>query len=257
MGEITAGSSSNPAQTVLVGAPPGAKLQEIIDGIGDDLGFKPSNQRFRAAVIRWVNRTLEEIQLEDPLMRRTCVLDAAFTIDSNQDTYDVRTDFGWNNCFSILSVKFPDLQQRPLEFVTLEQYRNRGILAGDSGEPSYAVLVDQVRVRFVPPPSQEFSGVGDYLQDIPKIASPDDRVDWPRPWDVALYEGVLYRGLRWNNQENVAVWGGQRRVFERMVQNIRNGEAVQTRAPGKAVVVRARKRPVIPHDNSADIRWRR
>jgi hypothetical protein len=245
-----------PGQSPLTGGTPGLAVKALVQRLADGIGYQVANSRFRAAAITWIQDTLLEIQLADPKLRRTLVMDAPFTLVTTTDTYDVRTDFGWSNCYAVDTLKFPDIQDRVLEAVTPEQYRNRGILPAEQGPPIYFVKLDQFRIKIVPPADQAYSGIGDYQQDIPQIANDDDRVDWPRAWDIVLQEGCLFRGYRWRNEQD-QTWVRQRAVFRDLLGSLKSGEAVLTRTPGKVVVTRARQRGIIPHDNSADIRWRR
>lgn len=229
----------------------------MVKRLSDQLGYQVTNPRFRAAAITWIQDTLLEIQLADAKMRRTMVLGASFTTESGTSDYDVRQlPFGWSNCYAVAMLRFTDLNDKCLESVTPEQYRNRGVLAAESGAPGYFVKLDQFRVRFVPTPDQVYAGEGDYQQDIPQIANDDDRVDWPRAWDIVLQEGTLYRGFRWRSEQD-PTWGAQRRVFRELLAELKSTEAVMLREPGKCVVLRTRTRSVIPHDNSADVGRRR
>ena len=254
---IAVDPSGPPPESPLGGATPGIAVSGLLQRLGDNLGYNTTNPRFRAAMISCIQDTLMEIQLADPMLRRVLVMDAAFTLEAGTDTYDVRqAPFSWTNCYAVNMLKFPELQDRVLEAVTPEQHRHRGVLAGDEGEPTYFVKLDQFRVKIVPPPSDTYAGRGDYQQDIPQIANPDDRVDWPRAWDVLLLEGCMYRGYRWRSEQD-DTWLKQRSVFKEMLTNMKTTEAVTTRTPGRVVIDRARRRAIIPHDNSADIRNRR
>jgi hypothetical protein len=254
---IIVDDGATPSQSPLPGARPGLNVQAIINRMGNKLGYKPTNDRFRAACLEWIQDILQEIQLADPLMNRTLVMDAPFTLTAGTDTYDVReAPFSWGNCYAVMRLKFPDISDRVLEPTTPDQYRHRGVLAGDSGEPAYFVKIDQFRIRIVPPPAQAYSGVGDYQQDIPLLQNDQDRVDWPRAWDSVLLKGVLYLGYQWRD-ENSGAWKDQYRLFSDAIEQMRTTQAVTTRSPGQVVMLRARKKPIIPHDRSADVRrWR-
>lgn len=246
-----------PVQSPLGGIVPGLKVAALLKRLGDNLGYQQTNARFAASALTWIQDTLLEIQLADPLLRRVLVMDAPFTVVQGQGDYDVRqAPFNWTNCYAVLSLKFSEFDDRPLEPVTPEQYRARGVLAADQGLPGFFVKVDQFRIRIVPDPDQAYVGVGDYQQDLPSVANPDDRVDWPRAWDIVLLEGAMFRGYRWRSEQD-GTWVKQRAVFRDLLGSMRTTEAVATRAPGKVVLTRMRHRVVVPHDNSADVRWRR
>jgi hypothetical protein len=152
-------------------------------------------------------------------------------------------------------LKFQELESRVLERVTPEQYRYRGVLSADAGPPSYYVALDQFRIRIVPTPDVAYAGVGDYQQDIPQIANDGDRVDWPRAWDIVLLEGAMYRGYKWRSEQD-PTWMRQYKVFTDKLDQLKVGENILTREPGKVVMTRSRRGSVIPHDNSADVRRR-
>jgi hypothetical protein len=254
---IAVDADGPPSQSPLGGAPPGLPVRALLQRLSANLGYQVGNARFRAAAITWIQDTLLEIQLCDPKMRRVLVMEAAFTLEAGTEMYDVRqAPFSWSNCYAVESLKIPDLDDRVLESVTPEQFRNRGILVADAGPPVYYVKVDQFRVRIVPTPSEDFAGTGDYQQDIPQIANDEDRVDWPRAWDIVLLEGAMYRGYKWRSEQD-PTWTRQYQIFRDLLKSLKTTEAVMTRTPGKAVLTRSRSRGFIPHDNSADVRWRR
>jgi hypothetical protein len=254
---ITVDGATPPSQSPLSGATPGLAVKDTLRRLSDNLGYQVTNSRFRAAAVTWIQDTLLEIQLADPKMQRTYVMDAAATLEAGTSDYDVRqAPFSWSNCFAVSGIKVPELQNRVLERVTPEQYRNRGVLSADSGPPSYFVQLDMFRIRFAPTPNTALSVVGDYLQNIPQIANDDERVDWPRAWDIVLLEGSLYRGYKWRSEQD-PTWTRQYRVFRDLLTELKNGENITAREPGKVVLTRSRRGSVIPHDNSADVRWQR
>jgi hypothetical protein len=231
-------------------------VRGLLQRLSDNLGYRTTNPRFHAAAITWIQDTLLEIQLADPKMQRVYVMDATFTLTAGESDYDVReAPFGWSNCFAVGMLKVPELQNRVLEIVTPEQYRYRGVLAADSGPPTYCVRLDQFRLKIVPTPDTAITGVGDYQQDIPQIINDDDRVDWPRAWDIVLLEGAMYRGYKWRSEQD-PTWTRQYKVFLDKLEQLKTGENLMTREPGKVVMTRSRRGSQIPHDNSADVRRR-
>lgn len=248
--------TSPPSQSPLGGPKPGIAVSGLLQRLSDNLGYRTDNSRFRSAAVTWIQDTLLEIQLADPKLQRVYVMDAPFTLTSGVSDYDVRQfPFGWSNCFAIGLIKIPSFNNRVLEAVSPEQYRYRGVLAADQGPPDYIVKLDQFRIRFVPTPSSDYVGVGDYQQDIPQIQNPEDRVDWPRSWDIVLLEGAMYRGYKWRSEQD-PTWTRQYRVFQDLLDKLASGERVMVREPGKVVMTRSRRGTVIPHDNSADVRRR-
>ncbi len=253
---ITVDESGPPSQSPLGGARPGMDVQRVLRRLSDNLGYRPNNPRFRAAAVTWIQDTLLEIQLADPKLQRVYVMDAPFTLTAGTADYDVRVaPFGWSNCFAVGMLKISELQNRVLEYVNPEQYRYRGVLAADAGPPTYCVKLDQFRIRIVPTPDVAYPGFGDYQQDIPQIANDEDRVDWPRAWDIVLLEGAMYRGYKWRSEQD-PTWMRQYKVFEDKLNQMRTGENMLAREPGRVVMTRSRRGSVIPHDNSADVRRR-
>ena len=253
---ITVDGSSPPSQSPLGGAKPGMAVKGILQRLSDNLGYRVDNSRFRAAAVTWIQDTLLEIQLADPKMQRVFVLDAPFTLEAGTADYDVRlAPFSWGNCYAVNMLKLADFQYRVVEKVTPEQYRYRGTIPADSGPPGYYVAIDQFRIRIVPTPDIAYTGTGDYQQDIPQIANDDDRVDWPRAWDIVLLEGAMYRGYKWRSEQD-PTWMRQYKVFTDKLDQLKVGENILTREPGKVVMTRSRRGSVIPHDNSADVRRR-
>jgi hypothetical protein len=257
---IVVDDPTSPAQSPLSGQQSGLTVETIIQQMATSLGHSPDNGRFRSYVLRWINEILLDIQLCDPLMRRTTVHDAAFNLVGGTDTYDVRTaapaGFGWGNCYSILRFAIPSLGSRMFEPITLDQYRSRNFLAADQGPPGEVVILDGFRVRFVPTPDQAYAGKGDYVQDIPQLATPTDRVDWPKAWDVILQLGVRYLGYQAFDSANVGSWLGAQRMYEARRDELKATELAAPEMPGRCITVRSRRHPGILHDNSRDIRWR-
>lgn len=247
---------------VLVGSMPGLTVAKATVTMADLLGISTNNNRFKNAVKGWLNDTLQDIQLHDPKMRRTIVHDAPWTTIPGVAVYDVRATvenggFGWDNCFEVVALVSPDVSTRPLEPLSLAQYRQRSYIMSDAG-PSYGwVLLDQFRVRVVPIPDQAYSGTGDYYQDIPEITDPAAKVDWPRAWDAVLMQGLKYRGLEWLYTNQPGLWAKAYAIYQDRIAKLKLAERTTARRPGAAVSVRAlRSRRRIPHDNSTDSRYR-
>lgn len=252
---ITTDTSGPPSQSPLSGARPGMDVSGLIRRLSDALGYKTDNPRFRSAAITWIQDTLLELQLADPKLQRVYVMEATVTLTSGQADYDVRTDWGWTNCYAVGLVKIAELENRVLERVNPEEYRYRGVITAASGPPQYMVVLDQFRVRMVPTPSQSYTAYGDYQQEIPQIGQDNDRIDWPRAWDIVLLEGALYRGYKWRSEQD-RVWVTQRQVFRDLLNELKTGEKILARQPGKVVMTRSRRGTVVPHDNSSDVRRR-
>jgi hypothetical protein len=257
--------------TVMSGTQGGQTVGTIILHMADLLGMSSSNNRLKNMVKRWINSIIQEIQIADPKMRRTMVTDADFNLIADTENYDVRDTeenggFGWTNCFEVLSLNIPSLTDRPLEPLSMQQYRNRSYALQNSG-PSYSwVLMDQFRVKIVPTPDQAYAGVGDYYQDIPDVTAGGDlteKVDWPRAWDAVLLAGVEWKGMQWQHADDPRAWEGYRGIYAGadgkggLIGSLKMHERTTGRVPNKAIVTRAiRSRQRIPHDRSADIRWR-
>jgi len=252
----TVDSGSVPSQSPLSGARPGIDVKGLLQRLSDNLGYRVANPRFHSAAITWIQDTLLDIQLADPKLQRVFVMDAPFTLQPGVSDYDVRyAPFSWTNCYAVSMLKFADLQNRVIERITPEQYRYRGTLTTDSGPPVYFVALDQFRIRIVPTPNMAQTGTGDYQQDIPQIANDEERVDWPRAWDIVLLEGAMYRGYKWRSEQD-PTWMRQYKVFTDKLDQLKTAENILTREPGRVVMTRSRRGSVIPHDNSADVRRR-
>jgi hypothetical protein len=246
---------------VLSGTQPGYLVDDIIRVMADLLGYNTGNTRFSNACKDWINDTLREMQLADPHNRRTIVHDAPAAVIADTHTYDVRDTeenggFGWDNCFEVLALVIPEISTRPLEPLSIDQYRNRSFIQADSGPPYGWVMIDQFRVRFVPTPSEGYTGAGDYVQDIPKITSGQAKIDWPRAWDSILSDGVKYRGMEWQYTEQPGVWKTKELIYRERIKDWKMHDASPKQRPRKVVVTRAlRSNRATPRDNSTDRRF--
>lgn len=231
---------------VLDGDQPGLTVADILRQVADALGYQPTQSRFANACKDWIQSTLLDIQLADPKMRRTVAIDCELTLKAGVDTYDVALDvddggFGWTNCAEVLRLKL-DSYASPLEVVSMSQYRSRaGMIPDKAGPVQTVVLVDQRRVKIVPAPADDMTGVGDYVQSLPKLVDPGDKIEWPRAWDVVLLEGCLWRGYRWHSPTDSA-WRDSMRVYENLKATLTAGDKATAVRPSRVVVTRALKR---------------
>lgn len=234
---------------------------EIVLKFQDEYGY-PGSARYENKVKRWVNETLRQMQLEEQHKRRFLVFDAPFALIADRAEYDVRDSaadggFGWDNCAEVVRLQLPDVGSVPMETLTAMQFRDRGSnWFAQSGQPFTVVVLDQFRVLFAPTPTQAYTGVGDFYQDVPTIT--EGKLSWPRMWDEVLVAGVASRAAQDRYKTSPAVWGAFEQRYQSMLSSLRLGEANQPTVPRRAVNTRAmRSRRVIVADNSADIRWRR
>lgn len=245
---------------VLAGEQPGINLGTLILSCAGLVGENPTNRRFRNEIIRFANETILDIQLNDPHKRRTVVHDAEFTTIAGQAEYDVRKDaenggFGWTNCFRVKAIVLSGDSTIELEPIDLSTYRNRAAI--NPGTPFSVVMIDDVRIRLVPAPTDAVAGVGDYYQDIPQITEDLQNVDWPRAWDVALQAGVRYLVLQWREASNVAAWRAQFGIYQDKLAALRSMERNVPRKNAQATIQRnLRSRLGVQLSNDRDIRKR-
>lgn len=231
---------------VLTGTQPGITVGDIQRQMADLLGYRPDQSRFANASLDWINNTLLHIQLHDPLMRRTVVQGASFSLVANVAEYDVRADvgnggFGWSNCKEVHRVRFSMDSSVGIEPVTLAQHRRREFMNAATGPTVSVVLLDQFRLLFVPTPDQAYDGFGDYSQDIPKITDAAAKVDWPRQWDVVLLEGVKWRGYQWHSPSD-STWKACLQVYEGMLSSLGQNEKDTPVRRARAVLTRRMRR---------------
>lgn len=244
---------------VMEGTQPGMTVNTLLTRLGGQLGFNPDNQRFANLAKGWINTAILEIQLADPLMRKTVVMDADFNLIAGTSEYNVTLDppdggFGWTNCLEVLALVLPDVSSRPLECLHRDQYRQRSYEQGHSG-PSYAwVAVNQTTIKVVPDPDQAYAGKGDYVQNIPQITDGNHQVAWPPAWDTVLWNGALYYGMQWRYQNQPSAWKTQWNIYQKLISDMKTHERTTPRRPHKAVSTRRLRTRRIPHDNSTDYR---
>ncbi len=247
---------------VLSGSMPGVTVADAMQIAADHCGYRIENDRFRTMVLSWIKAVIQRISAAHPMLRRTVVIDAPFTLVAGTSLYDVRKPvadggFGWDNCYQVLTMRLPEVSSRSLEPMKIDQWYNRTALNSDQG-PSYGwVLVDQFRIKMVPTPDQAYEGTGDYTQDLPVITSDGQTLDWVRAFDVSFREGILFEADRWQYREQPALWKGSEKRFEALVAEIGSIERTTNRRPSKAVVTRSLlSRRRIVRDRSTDQRYR-
>ena len=247
---------------VLDGTQAALTLASIQMRMANLLGQNPNSNRFKNLVLEWCNDTIQEIQLSDPELRRTVVHEAPFNVTSGNNEYDVRDTvenggFNWPNCFEVLSIVIPDISTRPLEPMTLNQWRNRSYILSDTGPPYGWVMLDQFRIKLVPTPSGDYEGVGDYKQNIPTFSDAGAYIDWPRPWDSVLLKGVKARGKEWHFDDQPGAYLPAWRIYQDAIDDMSLHDRQTNRVPRRAIVTRhQRSRRHVASDNSTDYRYR-
>lgn len=242
----------------LDGSRRGIPVSEALAMAAEIYGYDPSNTRFRNNVIKNYNRALLEIWNEHPQRRRFKVHDAEIQLQSGVEIYDVRESvedggWGWTYCEEIIEVFFPNNVTGPVQKIGLDQFRLRQDVFSETGPPETLVIIDNYHVRMSPNPDQIYTGKGDYFQSVPYLTT--GRVDWPYGWDVAALDGCIaflaqtYRPWQFDSLY---------KKFLASVQMTRRSDQNTAVRPQRAQSTRARReRRAIPHDNSADVRFRR
>jgi hypothetical protein len=247
---------------VLNGTQSGQSVNDIVQSICDDWGYNPDAPRTKNMILRRVNAAIREMNLYLPRIKIARVVQATANLIAGQAEYNVTFTeadggFDWANCLEIQDLVFQPFDQRPLEKLTLHQWRQRSARNTDAGAPESWVEIDHTRIRIEPTPDQAYSGVGDYLRQFNSLDTIDARMGWPPAWDAALLAGTEYMVAKARMREDV----GSVREFERRFQE--RCEAIETidktsSVPTVAVLLRnERRRAGLPHDNSTDLRYRR
>lgn len=236
---------------------PGLTIGEMISILAEEFGVRADNTRFRSYCVRMLNRAFADLRMEWPLLRRFRNVDAELTVFSGVSDYDVRalpTDggFGWTNCVEIESIRIPGIVSSHLPLVSLEQYRQRQDYLLDDGIPFGMVAIDPYRIKIFPAPAQDYTGSGDYWQDVPYITDLAARIDWPRGWDsVSLAGAETYISM---SMKPEATEGYREKWLSGLASLGAGDRAMRRTRPQRAVVTRnLRQRRRFAYDNSQDL----
>ncbi|HUV10656.1 MAG TPA: hypothetical protein VMX12_06730 [Acidimicrobiia bacterium] len=247
--------------TVLSGAQAGLTVEEIQQIVADNWGFHTSNTRQMNMVRRMVNRALRQIANHNPKLRIFLVHDADVTLVAGVTQYDVRAlvangGWGWDNCQEVLEIVIPELDDRPLEKLTREQFRERSNSTDYTGTPEAWFPIDQTRVRIFPTPASAYTGKGDYNVDIPSITT--GQLAWPRMWDEAIVAGVEWLVSKNRMRDQPAAVREYERTFYKLLDDIEVWEKTTPVRPSRVTRTRAfRSKRGLPRDNSRDTgHWR-
>ncbi len=249
-----------PPITVLEGGQSGLTVDEIVQQVADEWGGPVASSRFSNRVKRRINRVLRDIHLYNPKLPIFTVVGADVTLQAGVSEYDVTLDvdnggFGWTNCVEVLDLVFNSLDNRPLEKIDLERWRERSELLSEQGPPMSWFAVDKRRVYITPAPDQAYTGVGDYRSDMPEVTS--GQLAWPRSWDECLLSGVHYFTAMTRLRENPSGLRAYEQRYETQKALI-EWDSKTTPKPQPAIAVRDLRSPRFIHrDNSRDDRrWR-
>lgn len=248
---------------VLEGEQSGLTQNDILQIICDDWGYNPTSDRIKNMVFRRINRCLRDIRLRIPTWHLLRVVGAEITVRAGEGQYDPKEEvenggWGWTDVVEVGDVFLPDFDSRPLERLTLEDFRQRSAVTSELGDPTAIIPIDPRRVLIYPTPSADSVGYGDYWCELPSLTSPTARVEWPRHLDEALMAGTEFYTAQARMRENPrAVREYREQYFEKIVQ-IEEWDKNQQVRPLQARTTRSmRSRRLIPRDNSTDTRWRR
>lgn len=249
--------------TVVTGAQEGASVNEIIQVMADNWGYREDNNRFKNLIKRRINQTIREICNREPRMRVFRVFDAVATLKSGVGTYDVRETvqnggFGWDGCTLVEQLIFNVIDNRPLERLEPEQFRERADLLETDGPPESWVSIKPWVVKIFPKPDADIVGAGDYWTELASLSEGTDVLDWPRSLDEVVMAGVdrLTAMVRLRERPQ-AIIPFERR-FKDGLQDLTINEKVKTSRPQQGIIIRhLRSRRTIPSDNATDTRyWR-
>jgi len=242
------------------GAQSGLQVSEIIDIAADNWGGNPSGTRFKNVVKRRINQALRDIWRNNPNLKHYVVYDAAVSLIADQATYDVRKaktsgGFGWTACFQVLDLVFNTVDNRPLEKLDREQFRERSEIFSFKGSPESWFPVRPWQVSIFPTPNVVYEGFGDYVAEIPSITEDTHKLDWARGYDQAIVLGVdwYFAKIRRPRQAN-----DFKRDFYEAIADIECIDHTDPSRPQLAAVTRNyRSGRRIPTDNSTDRRYYR
>jgi hypothetical protein len=242
------------------GAQAGLTVSEVIDIAADNWGGNPSGTRFKNLVKRRINQALRDIWRYNPNLKHYNVYDAAVNLIAGQATYDVRKaevsgGFGWTACFQVLDLVFNTVDNRPLEKLNREQFRERSELFSFQGSPERWFPIHPWEVAIFPTPNAVFSGTGDYVAEIPSITDDAHKLDWARGYDQAIVLGVDWYFARIRRPREA---GQFKQDFYNAVAEIETIDHTDPARPQHAAVTRNyRSGRRIPTDNSTDRRYYR
>jgi hypothetical protein len=245
--------------SVLSGSQDGMTVDEIILEIADSWGAPSGSDRFKNLVKRRINRVIRMIWNSDPKLRIYRVAGATAILQSGVGEYNVTLPianggFGWDNCAEVETLVFNIFDNRPLERLEMEQWRERSELLSHIGPPESWVSIDQYRIIVFPTPDDDYEGVGDYWRTIPSIST--GQLDWPRAWDEALVAGVDYLFARVKLRDRPGAIKEVRDSFYKLLEDIETYDKNTAVRPFRAQATRyLRSRRDIPTDNSTDLRF--
>lgn len=251
------------ALQTLTGSQAGLTVNDIWIIIADDWGYNSNNTRMKNIVMRRVNRAIRDIANHDPKWRILRVVGADVHLSAGQSQYDTRDlvvngGFGWDTCVEVQQIVMTDNDNRPLEKLTVEQWRERSHQLDIQGIPTAWVAIDQRRVIIYPTPIADADGIGDYLAELPSLSDFGGQLEWPRHWDEAIMRGVEYHTAKTRLRENPQAVAPYRVAFDAAMTDMTVWEKTQEVRPFQAVVTRKlRSRKWIPRDNSTDLRFYR
>ncbi len=249
--------------TVVTGAQLGLQVLDIIQIMADNWGYSEDNTRFKNLIKRRCNQTIRQIYLREPRMRVFRVFGATATLIAGTAEYDVRETtenggFGWTGCTLVEQLVFNSVDNRPLERIEPEQYRERSELLSGQGPPMSWLPIKPWLIRIVPTPDTSAVGVGDYWTELSSLVENTDQLDWPRSLDEVVRAGVealtAQVRLRERPQAVRPFWDR----FDELLRDLVINEKTKQARPQQGITTRnLRSRRTLPSDNSTDVRyWR-
>lgn len=249
--------------TVVTGAQLGAQVMDVIQIMADNWGYREDSNRFKNMILRRCNQTIRQIYLREPRLRVFRVFGATANLTAGTAEYDVRETtqnggFGWSGCTMVEQLVFHTVDNRPLERLEPEQYRERSELLSSTGPPQSWVALKPWLVRLVPTPDQTIAGVGDYWTELSSLVNMGDQLDWPRSLDELIVAGVdaLTAQIRMRERpQSIRTFWDR---FHEMLADFQVNEKTKQARPQEGQTTRTmRSRRTIPSDNSTDVRyWR-
>lgn len=244
----------------LTGTQAGVKLSEAHQIVAENWGRNPESNSTKNKITRCYNRALRRINLMVPMLEEFYVVNATATLQSGITEYDVRRDtddggFGWTDCVQIQNLAFEEIDNRPLERLTLEQYRDRALLLEQNGTPESWVLVDRVRILVYPTPDRTYTGIGDYWRQLPSITDKNGKIDgWPQVWDEVVLAGTEYYYALARTRDAPGAASRYKSEFIELLSELDTWAKTLAIRPFQVRNTRyMRSRRYIPHDNSTDV----
>jgi hypothetical protein len=196
----------------------GAQFLDILCGsttVEGLLDSNPSDAKFRATVLGWLNLVLKDIQNRQVNWHwRFLEKTATASTVANQHTYDSPTDIDTNKFFSL----YERTNDITLKFIPYDKFvRMVADPSNNTGDAVYWTFWAKT-IRLYPVPSSAYTIYLDYIKLITALTDSSTAPDVPAKYDPVIIDGILAIGYKFDPE--LGLWTTQQEAYEAGVQKM-------------------------------------